>query len=187
MVTVFGEDLSERTLKYIINGEEKLVNIPFALRDNFSKLGFRVFTPQIALFPETFKLLLTQNDRNDVKNAKQLRSFFQEIIDKRKKDKELKGGIDDRGDILTVLLEDDLFKDNQEYIIDECLTFFFAATQTQAIQTSNTLCYFAQQPEILKKAKQELEAKIIQPYLREHNLEKLEFNQLVDILNIETS
>ena len=32
MVTIFGEDFSDRTLRYIDNGVEKTVNIAFALR-----------------------------------------------------------------------------------------------------------------------------------------------------------
>jgi len=35
---------------------------------------------------------------------------------------------EDRGDLLTILLEDDLFKNDNKMIIDECLTFFFAAS-----------------------------------------------------------
>ncbi len=33
-----------------------------------------------------------------------------------------------KDDFLTILLEDELFKDSDEMIIDECLGFMFAAT-----------------------------------------------------------
>ena len=90
MVNIFGEDLSERTLQYIINGEEKTVNLAFALRENFNNLVYRQFSPQMIFFPETFKLYLTKNDRNDLKNAKKLRDFIAEIINKRKQLRMLK-------------------------------------------------------------------------------------------------
>ena len=84
MVNIFGDDLSERTLEYIINGEEKTVNLAFALRDNFNKLILRQYSPQVIFFPETFKLYLYKNDRNDLKNAKKIRDFMAEIINRRK-------------------------------------------------------------------------------------------------------
>ena len=102
-----------------------------------------MITPQLVLFPSTSKLYLTKEDRNIQWNSRQLRTLFSEIIEKRIQEKKLKEGQDDRGDILTVLLEDPLFKDSMENIVDECITFFVAGTQTQAVQISNTLCYLS--------------------------------------------
>ena len=42
-------------------------------------------------------------------------------------------------------------------------------------------------PEIYKQVRAELDEKIVHPYLREHNLEKLAFNQILDIINIENT
>ena len=42
--------------------------------------------------------------------------------------------IKDRCDLLSILLTDNLFSDDT-MIIDECLTFFFAATQTSSVAT----------------------------------------------------
>ena len=92
MVNIFGEDLSERKLQQIIKGEEKTVNVAFALRENFNNLVYRQFSPQIIFFPETFKLYLNKNDRNDFKNAKKIRDFIAEIIIKRKELMLLKQG-----------------------------------------------------------------------------------------------
>lgn len=33
-----------------------------------------------------------------------------------------------KNDFLTILLQDDLFKGNEEIIVDECVTFMLAAT-----------------------------------------------------------
>ena len=39
----------------------------------------------------------------------------------------------------------------------------------------------------MKKVRAELNEKIINPYLKQHSLEKLDFNQILDILSIENS
>ena len=49
------------------------------------------------------------------------------MIRKRKKDMKQSDFIN-KGDFLTMLLEDSLFSENEENMIDECLTFLFAAT-----------------------------------------------------------
>jgi cytochrome P450 len=53
--------------------------------------------------------------------------MFSEVVSRRReamKDSNYK----DKGDLLSILLNDDLFKNDDKMIIDECLTFFFAAT-----------------------------------------------------------
>jgi cytochrome P450 len=52
----------------------------------------------------------------------------------------------DKGDLLSILLSDDLFKDDDKMIIDECLTFFFAATQTSSMTLQNMIYYLIQKP-----------------------------------------
>jgi len=45
------------------------------------------------------------------------------------------------GDFLTLLLADELFKDKDQYIVDECLTFMLAATMTTTMLISNSVYY----------------------------------------------
>jgi cytochrome P450 len=45
----------------------------------------------------------------------------------------------DKGDLLSILLSDDLFANDDKMIIDECLTFFFAATQTSSMSMANMI------------------------------------------------
>ena len=40
----------------------------------------------------------------------------------------LKSDFKNKGDFLTILLEDDLFKNNETMMIDECVTFMLAST-----------------------------------------------------------
>lgn len=49
-------------------------------------------------------------------------------------------------DLLTTLLHDDLYRNHPDAIIDECLTMFFAGTQTVSITTSNMIIYLLQKP-----------------------------------------
>ncbi len=46
-----------------------------------------------------------------------------------------------KGDFLTLLLTDDLFKDKDDYMVDECLTFMLAATMTTTMLISNAIYY----------------------------------------------
>jgi len=45
------------------------------------------------------------------------------------------------GDFLTLMLNDDLFKGKEEYMIDECLTFMLAATMTTTLLINNGIYY----------------------------------------------
>jgi len=42
---------------------------------------------------------------------------------------------------LTLLLSDNLFKDKEDYMVDECLTFMLAATMTTTMLISNAIYY----------------------------------------------
>lgn len=61
-----------------------------------------------------------------------------------------------KGDFLTLLLLDDLFKDNEEMMTDECLTFMVAATQTTTMLLYNTIYHLTINPEIAKTARDEV-------------------------------
>ncbi len=74
----------------------------------------------------------------------------------------------EKGDLLSILLTDDLFKHDDTLIIDECITFFFAAAQTSSMATQNMFFFLIQQPELMKKARSEIKNVIIDPYIRDH-------------------
>ena len=71
--------------------------------------------------------MISPEDREILFNSEQVRSYVAELIKMRKP--EIEKGIDiDSADLLTILLQDEVFKDNPEMIIDECLTFFIAGS-----------------------------------------------------------
>lgn len=62
----------------------------------------------------------------------------------------------ERGDLMTILLSDDLFKNDIEMIIDECLTFFLAGTQTTSALVGNTIGLAMRHQDVMKKINAEL-------------------------------
>lgn len=66
-------------------------------------------------------------ERENKKNIEVLREFLDKIVEKRKVDM-ARESYEDKGDLLSILLSDDLFKNDKNAIIDECLTFFFAGS-----------------------------------------------------------
>jgi cytochrome P450 len=46
-----------------------------------------------------------------------------------------------KGDLLSIMLQDPLFENDDEQIVNESLTFFLAGTLTQATVISNTIAY----------------------------------------------
>jgi len=50
-------------------------------------------------------------------------------------------GYKDKGDLLATLMEDELFANDNEVIIDQCMTFFLAGSQTLFFTTSNLMMF----------------------------------------------
>jgi len=60
------------------------------------------------------------------------------INERRKSDKET---LSKQGNLLSIMLLDPLFDNNDKTIIDESISFFIAGTLTQASTLSNTLAF----------------------------------------------
>jgi cytochrome P450 len=63
-------------------------------------------------------------------------------------------------DFLTLLLSDELYKDNDKMMLDECPTFIGAATQTTTFLITNCCYYLTKNPEVRAKLLSELKEKI---------------------------
>jgi len=59
-----------------------------------------------------------------------------------------------------------MFQDDDELIIDELLTIFFAGSQTTANATQNLILHLLNHPKYEKDILNELDEKIVQPYLK---------------------
>ena len=66
---------------------------------------------------------------------------------------------------MEILLKDENFAGNDDMIVDECLTFFFAGSQTSSGAAQNLILMLIKHPEIKEKILKELDRVIIQPHL----------------------
>jgi cytochrome P450 len=65
-----------------------------------------------------------------LRNILTFRGFIRQLLRERKEEMSKSDFKQANEDFLTMLLRDELFKDNEEMIIDECITFMAAATST---------------------------------------------------------
>ena len=123
----------------------------FVLKDLLNGIPMRSFNIRFFLYPSMINHYFTPKDQEIKHNIQTLRNNIRDlIIDK--KNKALKDPSElEKGDLMTILISDDLFKDNIEMIIDECLTFFMAGTQTTSSAVGTTIGQAIKNPEIMAK------------------------------------
>lgn len=85
-------------------------------------------SPHTLLFPFLRNRFILPYEREIYANCMAIRKVIQEVVNKRRNDVSKDPSLKQRGDFLAILLEDENTKDNNELIVDECLTFFFAGT-----------------------------------------------------------
>jgi cytochrome P450 len=68
------------------------------------------------------------------------RKFLKTLVDERRVDM-TKPDYVNKGDLLNLLLTEDLFKFNDQVILDECVAFMIASTNATSLLISNTLYY----------------------------------------------
>jgi cytochrome P450 len=167
-----GEDSSETLIDYHCNGKVEKRHISFVLRQIFHNAVMRLFDVKVILFPFILDIYLTKYEREILANCKSVRTLIQGIITRRREAIERDPSLKDRGDFLTILLMDEMTKDDDELILDECLTFFFAGTQTSRISNSNLIFILVKHPEVGQKILDEVQSEVIEPYLKLHGLSK---------------
>jgi cytochrome P450 len=85
-------------------------------------------SPHTNLFPILRDVYLFPYEWDILANCREIRRVIEEVVDKRRSDCMHDPSIRHKGDFLAILLEDETTRNNNELIIDECLTFFFAGT-----------------------------------------------------------
>jgi len=78
-------------------------------------------------------VFLTPHERAIKANAGFLRDLIGQIVDRRRDAIEKDPTLKQAGDFLTLMLTEPFFMNDNQRIIDECLTFFFAGSQTSAV------------------------------------------------------
>ena len=78
-------------------------------------------------------------------NCDKIRVFIKQMIEMRRKQLQ-DPTYKNNGDFLTLLINDEVFKDQDSYIVDECLTFMLAGTMTNTLMLNNSIYYLTQSP-----------------------------------------
>lgn len=60
------------------------------------------------------------------------------------------------GDFMSILLEDEMFRDNDQMIVDECITFLFAGSQTTSLLLQNAFFRLTQNNDCNEKVREEI-------------------------------
>jgi len=122
--------------------------------ETFTKLVVRTSDLRQLFFPETSGLFLTQDEKEVLQNVRLIRNVFREFVDKRRAEMKM-ADYQEKGDLLSTLVQDELFDNDTEVIIDQCMTFFFAGSQTLFFSTSNLIMYLMQNRSWMEKVRQE--------------------------------
>jgi len=157
LACAFGRKNENPLIKYRLNGVDTLLPLGQVISLNTPRVMNREFQLYLILFPELFTFYLSREDKEILFNARQVRAYIRSLIEERAK--EMDGGKE--GDLLGILLQDEeVFAHNYEMIIDECVTFFIAGSQTTANATSNLICYLLMNPQINQKLRSEFNAQL---------------------------
>lgn len=88
----------------------------------------RLSTWHCAFFPELLTYHLSSWDLRYKRNVERMKAMLQKILDERRARKTKK--LTEFDDLLEIMINDDLFKHDDESIKDEMLGFFFAGSLT---------------------------------------------------------
>ena len=77
-----------------------------------------------------------------------MRVALLKIMEARRSGK-VQGDID--GDLLSIILSDELYREDLEKTLDELTILFVAGNETTKITQTNTVCYLVQNPEMKQK------------------------------------
>ncbi|CDW86900.1 cytochrome p450 [Stylonychia lemnae] len=157
LACVFGRQNENPQVQYKENGEIKQVKLGQSIQSNIGKGIEREFQLHLTLFPELYHFYFTKQDKELVFNVDQGKDYIKALI-KSKREQFARTGKYEGDDLLTILLQDELFQNDDSMLIDECLTFFAAGAQTTAVSITNFLCYMAQNQQQEEKLRNELKS-----------------------------
>ena len=181
-----GEDISERTIPFRRNGKVTEMNISKAMLITFEDCLGRMASPHTLFFPILRDIYILPYEREIEANCREIRKLVEEIIRNRRdaclKDPSMKL----RGDFLQILLDDETTSGDEQLIVDECLTFFFAGSQTSNLSSTNLIYMLVKHPEYRKNILKELEKVVVQPYLQA-NLSKVDSFDILDLMDFENT
>lgn len=138
LIAAFSLDLKDKLLPYKSKGVTRQLSVGVYLRMLTSFLIFRQGRFLYAFIPYMPFFFYNQEDREYLENIRCLRNFLRSLIEERKLNMKLN---DQRNDLLTILLSDEIYSNNMDLMIDECVTFFLAGSFTLKTTSSNLIQY----------------------------------------------
>jgi len=140
-------------LPYIEDGVTKMRPLGNVLRDLFLYIAFRGMRTEIAFVPYLVFFYYTKKDRDCLKNVRTCRDFCRKLVEERRRQiKDSNYVKHSQGDLLSTLIEDEEgFAENTELLIDECITFFLAGSQTVKATSANIIQHITQKDLVREK------------------------------------
>jgi cytochrome P450 len=123
----FGHDVSQILIEYEDHGVKTMAPLNKILNESFHRCLMRKFNLNIILFPDSYKWHLNATDRENLRNIKRIRAFCLDLVKKRRLELQDPNYVD-VGGLMSTLIQMDLFSGNDDMIVDECFTFFFAGS-----------------------------------------------------------
>jgi len=99
----------------------------------------RTKTLHVGFFPELVKYHLSPWDLRYKRNANRMHATLLKVLQDRRAGKSKH--LTDFDDLLDIMINDDLFKNDDQSIIDEMLGFFMAGSMTTQVATTNLIYY----------------------------------------------
>ena len=121
------------------------------VRDTTIRFSFPIY----ALFHELYPYPMTSFCRRYKRNVATLRAALQKMIDDRRSGK-TKCHFGEDGDLLGILLQNDLYRGNDEKTKDELVILFLAGNETIKTSSTNTVCYLTMDPVVKAKFMSEI-------------------------------
>ncbi|CDW82712.1 cytochrome p450 [Stylonychia lemnae] len=154
LMSVFGETQIKQVFSLIVDDKIQEVSLGVAVSRLFLGMSRKSMKP-LRQFTTLFdSLFIGQQEKILEKNVFNFRELLQRLIDERKE--KMKDPNFDGADFLTMLLTDDLFKEDESLMKDEIATFILASTLTTTALITNTLYYYEFLPEVKHKLRQEI-------------------------------
>jgi len=127
---------------------------------------------RILIFDFLSDTYIFHDERVHLRNINKFRAFCLGLIRERiEVMKQNPGYSQNHSDFLTIMLEDELFQDNEEMMMDECATFFLGSTQTTQALLSCAVFYYIMNKDKRLLVRNELIQKM-SPKIKEDTLEE---------------
>ena len=147
--------------------------MPFAqiITKLISVIQKKVFRPEIPYFPYIMMLNYSKLDKEWMVNVKTLRNYADKLIAKRRE--ELHSNPEAKNtnsDLLTILLQNHLYSNDNEMLVSECMTFFIGGSQTVRSSNANQICFINLYPEVKEKVLSELYDCILKDFKKPYDI-----------------